>query len=635
MVMGGLFTTSWLVCNLQLGRASHFLGHLSRGPLTASAAQWHLKEQTTGELLTPFPNPTGLIFIPEPKICFISGHYLIETKLELDIWSLKANSVIEQLKKYIQPTFQNALIDFSNSRRKRSNSPRASKSTKPQSITIASMHKYLLYLGETAIPQVFDGFRGLFQKAKTTFTPFPFSPYAVSRGQGYQGTLPFLNREIRKGYVAIADALDPVIWNNHLQAAKRLNEPGNTLDLADGRVSFLEDTDPVQNQLIQLEHTVDVIQEFLDQGLAALNDLQEGAMPLMLYDYDQLSEILNSIIQAQPFPVFTTREMMEYLRTHIHTFVTRDNCSDTMPSPTCGMYVITYVPILSSQQAYDPYKITLLPVIKPGIIRDDWVKIKTPETDILVNEYSAKLYDPKNLWCSMGKQRVCRLCVSKLRDRQIPSRCFLNLLQSKDLSLTLRECNYEKLANVGDKAIILDERTIAYTNPQPGTLVERCPDQPPNNQQLMTGGMIHLNPLCQYEMFNGPLTSDDAYLAALIVTNPVENPSLDIQEVNEPEIIRHHLQEYAIPYLITLSSLLSLSGSTILLYCCCKRKILFCLNCCKRVRLRGQPRARNIPIATAPLATRPLQLTTRDDPYREARNHLNQLVRQHLATTAI
>jgi hypothetical protein len=145
---------------------------------------------------------------------------------------------------------------------------------------------------------------------------------------------------------------------------------------------------------------------------------------------------------------------------------------------------------------------------------------------------------------------------------------------------------------INDQAIFLDEDTIAYVNPYPGTLVERCADEDPNNLQLMPYGMIHLNASCQYEMLNGPLTNDDSYISRLIVTNAVENPAIIIKEIDEPAILKNHFQEYAIPYLASLAgSILSLLTS-LFCYCCCKKKIAQCCSCLTILtRIRQRSRA--------------------------------------------
>jgi hypothetical protein len=93
---------------------------------------------------------------------------------------------------------------------------------------------------------------------------------------------------------------------------------------------------------------------------------------------------------------------------------------------------------------------------------------------------------------------------------------------------------------------------MAYTNPYPGTLVEKCTGQPTHSHELLPYGMIHLNSSCLYDMLNGPLSVIDNYLPYLTISQTAENSAIIIREI-DPEVFKHHLQEYAVYYVIGLS----------------------------------------------------------------------------------
>lgn len=589
-----------------------------------------------GELISSYPNPSGVLFLKEPKMCFISGYYLIETKIELDRWNLKANQVMEQLKRYMQKPYQESQVDLRNARKRRTTTPRVSKSTKAQAFTIASVHRYAEYLENIAIPQIFSGYTALFRNAKTSFSPFPFTTYSISRGPSFTGTLPHLNQNLKRGYLSIANPLDPAEWNIYFTLLKKLNEPEDLIDLGSGQIRFVTEEKPIRDQLLQIENSVDTIQDLLEQALDALNDLQQGRVPLHIHDYDELSVMLDDIVKSQPFPVFSAKELLIHLRTHTNTYVLRDDCSDPIPSASCGMYAVTYVPILSKKQSYDPFSIITLPVIKPGILRDNWIQLKLDETNILINEYSAKLYKPEHNWCVETPVSDCQVCVSKQRERIIPSICFLTLLHDDyDLARILRDCPYEKLYVIGDRAVILDANNIAYVNPHPGSLVERCEGSPPNNQQLLPFGMLHLNNSCAYEMLNGPLTGDDSYLSALTVTNLIENPTIVINEMDRSMLIEHHLQEYAVTYVITLSAILIFLLFILFCSCCCRERLRQIVQCCRRInQIRSRQGVQRVVHQPQIEATAPEYR----EPYREVRvqlNNMQNLVRRHLASSVI
>jgi hypothetical protein len=67
---------------------------------------------------------------------------------------------------------------------------------------------------------------------------------------------------------------------------------------------------------------------------------------------------------------------------------------------------------------------------------------------------------------------------------------------------------------------------MAYVNPNPGTIVERCPDAEAQTHQLLPYGILNMDPTCNYQMANGPLAPEDSYYPFLTVTSLAEHSSI-------------------------------------------------------------------------------------------------------------
>jgi hypothetical protein len=584
-------------------------------------------------LLSEFSNPAGLVFIPQIKKCFITGHYVLETKFSLERWNMKIGQVINQLKTYINAPFIDSAIDLVNTRlRRNARSPRLSKASKPQAFTFASIHKFIVYLENYAVPLLFNGFLTLFQNSKPTFYPFSSSPYKISRKGTYPTTLPNFDQTNQKAYIDIADPLDENVWNIYLTTLTKLNEPTNDLELEGGTITYNISLNPFNDQLLQLEHTIDILTELIEQATETLQRLQQNLLPTHAYDYDDLSRMIEEILKTQTSPLFTTKQMLDYLHTHRHTFVVRDDCQSTVTTPQCSMYITTFLPIVNMQYCYMQYSIQTFPIIKPGIITDDWIKIQTPEKSILINDFTAKIIDPSNHQCFEDEDHSFQLCIVERKIIQTPSRCFERLLHTKTLQETLRYCSYEKLNYVTDQATFIDSDSIAYTNPNPGSIIERCPTVAASTHHLPPHGILHMNPDCDYEMVNGPLTQEDSYHPFLTIANRMEHSAVIIHDPNSQEILTHHVQEYAVYYISGLASSILLLLLSITLYCGYGKRIPCCIICLRR----QQPAAQRSIITRQP-PPRPTapSIISQDQPYRQIQNQLQQLVRSHLATTAI
>jgi hypothetical protein len=606
-------------------------------PYLVSAAWWHHSSQKTGKLISNFTNPAGLVFLPQIRKCFITSHFLIETKFDLSNWNIKIGQVISQLKTYIQNPFIDSSIDMVNHRFRRSpntpsspKSPRLPKTTKTQAFTYASLQKFIVHFENYAVPYLFNGFLTLFQNAKPTLKPFPFSPYEIIRVDNDPNRLPYLDQINRRAYIEISDPLDENVWNLYFSTLTKLNDPTNELTLDGTTIVYNTSLNPFNDQLLQLEHTIDVLNELLEDASATLQDLQHHVLPIYAHDYDDLSRIVDEIIRSQNSPLFNAKQMLNYLRTHKHTFILRDNCTSTVPTSTCSMYIVTYLPIINTQHCYQQYEVQTFPVKKPGLISDDWIQIQLPDKHFLLNEHVVKVIDPDHHQCLENENNFLELCITKKAHIQYPSHCFEKILSAKTLPETLKQCSYNKLSHITNQATFLDSDSLAYINPNPGTIITRCPGQEAQTSQLQQTGILHMDPTCAYEMVNGPLSPEDSYHPFLTITNLAESSSIILHDPNSQEIITHHVQEYAVHYISGLASSVALLLSMFIIYCSYGRYIPCCSICFRRQQRNISACRPNPP----PRPSAPMLSQNEPSPA-DIRHQLQRMVRHQLAATVI
>jgi hypothetical protein len=407
----------------------------------------------------------------------------------------------------------------------------------------------------------------------------------------------------------------------------------NELVLDGTTITYNTSTNPFNEQLLQLEHTIDILNELLHDATASLIDLQKHFLPIHGHDYDDLSRIVDDVLKTQSSPLFNVKQMLNYLRTHRHTFILRGDCAAAVPTNTCSMYIVTYVPLVNTHNCYRQFEIQLFPVIKTGLITNDWIKVQATETYLLINDFAVKIIDPTNYDCLDNEDNIFQLCVTHIKRAISPSTCFKKILQAKSLPEITRYCSYSKLNLVSDQATFLDSDSMAYVNPNPGSIVERCPDQEAQTYQLQPYGILNMEQTCNYEMVNGPLAPEDSFYPFLAVTSLAEHSSILLHDSDSQEILTHHVQEYAVYYISGLASMIALLLSWFVVYCS-YRKYIPCCNLCNHRQRQSTCTSRPPapPRPTAPLLT---NLPPTDQPYHDIRHHLQRLVRDHLATTAI
>jgi hypothetical protein len=145
--------------------------------------------------------------------------------------------------------------------------------------------------------------------------------------------------------------------------------------------------------------------------------------------------------------------MLNYLRTHRHTFILRGDCTAAVPTNACSMYIVTYIPIVNTHNCYRQFEIQVSPVFKTGLITNGWIQIHTKENYLLINDFAVKIIDPYNYYCLENEDNLFELCVTRIKRAIPPSACFEKILQAKSLPEITRFCDYTKLNFVSNQAI--------------------------------------------------------------------------------------------------------------------------------------------------------------------------------------
>ncbi len=237
--------------------------------------------------------------------------------------------------------------------------------------------------------------------------------------------------------------------------------------------------------------------------------------------------------------------------------------------------------------------------------------------------------DRSNFWCYPDQNILCQVRVTRQVEHRTPSQCFISLISKHKLSQFLNYCDFKQLKRIWDQAILLTDKIIAYINPVPRSIVARCADKQPEHTQLLPYGYINLDPTCTYDIVDGPLSEKDEYISSLTVLNNNQRGIMSLN-INNKEAFRTHLHVYAFEYIVTL-----------FVFTCCLVMSIISYVCWLRIRWcqthkpdTTQESPSPTPSCTIRQNSTP-QVDFYQEPYREVRAQLRNLVRQQLALSQI
>jgi hypothetical protein len=104
--------------------------------------------------------------------------------------------------------------------------------------------------------------------------------------------------------------------------------------------------------------------------------MQRLHLPVHGHDYNDLGCIVDDILKTQHSPLLNVKQMLNYLQTHRHTSILRDDCTSAVPANFCSMYIVTFLPLVNTQNCYRQFEIQVFPVVKPDIIQNDWINVQ-------------------------------------------------------------------------------------------------------------------------------------------------------------------------------------------------------------------------------------------------------------------
>ncbi len=95
----------------------------------------------------------------------------------------------------------------------------------------------------------------------------------------------------------------------------------------------------------------------------------------------------------------------------------------------CRFYIVTYISILSKKQQYDSYHVDVFPILKQGLVSDDWIHMHIPEKRILLSDHQLRIIDPDHYWRYPRQNVPCQVCVTCKIEHNTPTPCFRHVLQ--------------------------------------------------------------------------------------------------------------------------------------------------------------------------------------------------------------
>jgi hypothetical protein len=128
-------------------------------------------------------------------------------------------------------------------------------------------------------------------------------------------------------------------------------------------------------------------------------------------------------------------------------------------------------------------------------------------------------------------------------------------------------CEIEKVDDIQEESLALDENSWAYSDPTPGSLLERCPEISNVKRIIPNSGIMMLKQACQYVLTNGPLLQGQSQRNLEVIQN---SKIIEIDTgTSQDSVLNHHFEENDIYYVIGLGSALGLTFLSFAMYCYC------------------------------------------------------------------
>lgn len=344
--------------------------------------------------------------------------------------------------------------------------------------------------------------------------------------------------------------------------AKILKMPKRLLKVANQMTEFTETNE--YSDFEYLVHAVEFIQERFMAFEEVADTLRENKLPSYLYDDSQLRIALTAISQRNKF--LSVGQLHALIESSATTFPFKLACAENAltPDEKCPLYFATLLPVVKPSQVYKMQEVRTLPTYHQGILSNDWKMLQVPHDQVLVRDNEILPVKDRELSCIQTTTvSECDICILNSLSSGGPDKCISSIMQHEDPYDT---CDTIKLDKVTDQSVVLSKDSIAYTDVNPGSIIEKCPGKETLRKSLEYTGIISFDKDCTYTVTNGPFQSTQVPSNVELLFNRHIH-ELDLSRDDSDSILGTHFDENRVYYFIGVSA--AFGGTVIVFVCYC------------------------------------------------------------------
>jgi hypothetical protein len=337
---------------------------------------------------------------------------------------------------------------------------------------------------------------------------------------------------------------------------------------ADCLVDFSTCTNFAANRIDYILSTMHTMTVAIGQEVALLervvHSLLQHKLPLDLPKHSQLAAIVRAIRNRhKPLVSSTSEHDIHMLYTIPLTYVKAQPCKEE----PCDLEVFTFYPILSTDIEYELHHITQVPSYRTGYFTNDWYEFDFPSENFLQKSTEVYLLNSiVSVNCHLLSLIDCNLCFLHEQPQPTTNPCIKRLSDSDPW----KNCPYHKLSQPEEKAIQIDGNSWMFSDPNPGTLTEQCPDMDKKIFPILKTGIIRLSEECQYSMIDGPLAIQSQFTPTSLEILSGEHLT-EIMEIHTNDgSITLHLRQNIFYYLFSISGVTIVTIIVLIIVCCRK-----------------------------------------------------------------